>query len=122
MKKIVSIVLLMVAFGFSGNAQSNLKLESNTKSRDQKVNPKEEAYKDVKELSNLLELSPEVTNSFLEMLVMRNEALINAKSDEEKRIVYDRFGKKLLSSLNDDQLKKLNSNKELHFKLTGRKE
>lgn len=112
----------MVAFGFSGNAQSNLKLESNTKSRDQKVNPKEEAYKDVKELSNLLELSPEVTNSFLEMLVMRNEALINAKSDEEKRIVYDRFGKKLLSSLNDDQLKKLNSNKELHFKLTGRKE
>ncbi len=122
MKKIVSIVLLMVAFGFSGNAQSNLKLESNTKSRDQKVNPKEEAYKDVKELSNLLELSPEVTNSFLEMLVMRNEALINAKSDEEKRIVYDRFGKKLLSSLNDDQLKKLHSNKELHFKLTGRKE
>jgi hypothetical protein len=122
MKKIVSIVLLMVAFGFSGNAQSNLKLESNTKSRDQKVNPKEEAYKDVKELSNLLELSPEVTNSFLEMLVMRNEALINAKSDEEKRIVYDRFGKKLLSSLNDEQLKKLHSNKELHFKLTGRKE
>ena len=122
MKKIVSIVLLMVAFGFSGNAQSNLKLESDTKSRDQKVNPKEEAYKDVKELSNLLELSPEVTNSFLEMLVMRNEALINAKSDEEKRIVYDRFGKKLLSSLNDEQLKKLHSNKELHFKLTGRKE
>ena len=39
MKKIVSIVVLMIAFGFSANAQSNVKLESNSNPKDQNVVP-----------------------------------------------------------------------------------
>ncbi|WP_396151450.1 hypothetical protein [Flavobacterium sp.] len=119
MKKIVSIVVLMIAFGFSANAQSNLKLESDAKSKDQNV--KEMAYSELRELSSVVELTPELKNDFLTLLVMRNEAVNNAKTYEEKAAIYERFGQKLLSGLSEQQSKKLSENKELYNKLTNLK-
>jgi len=120
MKKIVSIVLLMVAFGFSANAQSKLKMESKSISADSKeLNVKEKAYADLRELSTAVELTPELKNDLLNLLVMRNEAVNNTKSIEEKTAIYDRYGKKLLSALSEEQMKKLTENKELYNKLTN---
>lgn len=119
MKKIVSIVVLMIAFSFSANAQSNLKLESDSKSKDQNV--KEMAYGELRELSSVVELSPEQKNDFLTLFVMRNEAVNNAKSYEEKTAVYERYGQKLLSGLSEEQSKKFSENKELYNRLTNLK-
>lgn len=119
MKKIVSIVVLMIAFGFSANAQSNLKLESDSKSKDQNV--KEMAYSELRELSSVVELTPESKNDFLTLFMMRNEAVNNAKSYEEKAAIYERFGQKLLSGLSEEQSKKLSENKELYNRLTNLK-
>lgn len=119
MKKIVSIVVLMIAFGFSANAQSNLKLESDSKSKEQNV--KEMAYSELRELSSTVELSPEQKNDFLTLFVMRNEALNNTKSYEEKTAIYERFGQKLLSGLSEEQSKKLSENKEVYNRLTNLK-
>ncbi|UPQ79713.1 hypothetical protein M0M57_02500 [Flavobacterium azooxidireducens] len=109
----------MIAFGFSANAQSSLKLESETKSKE--ANSKEMAYGELRELSSVVELSPEQKNDFLTLFNMRNEALSNAKSDEEKATIYNRFGKKFLSGLTEEQTKKLSENKELYNKLTNLK-
>lgn len=117
MKKIVSIVVLMVAFSFSANAQSNLKMESDSNSKDQNV--KEMAYAELRELSSVVELTPELKNDFLTLFIMRNEAVNNAKSHEEKAAVYERFGQKLLSGLSEQQAMKLKENKELYNKLTN---
>lgn len=119
MKKIVSIVVLMIAFGFSANAQSNLKLESDSKSKDQDV--KEMAYSELRELSSVVELTPESKTDFLTLFMMRNEAVNNAKSYEEKAAIYERFGQKLLSGLSEEQSKKLSENKELYNRLTNLK-
>lgn len=119
MKKIVSIVVLMFAFGFSANAQTSLKSETETRSKE--ASTKEMAYSELKELSSIIELSPEQKNDFLTLFNMRNEALNNTKSDEEKVAIYDRFGKKFLSGLTEEQAKKLSENKELFNRLTNLK-
>ena len=110
----------MVAFGFSSNAQSKLKMESKSISADSKeLNVKEMAYAELRELSTVVELTPDLKNDLLSLLVMRNDAVNNTKSIEEKTAIYDRFGKKLLSALNEEQLKKLTKNNELYNKLTN---
>lgn len=119
MKKIVSIVVLLVAFGFSSNAQSNLKMESDSKTKE--VNTKEMAYTELRELSSVIEFSPEQKNDFISLFMMRNEAVNNAKTYEEKASVYERFGQKFLSGLSEEQTKKLSENKELYNKLTNLK-
>ncbi|RAR47541.1 hypothetical protein [Flavobacterium lacus] len=116
MKKIVSIVVVLFAFVFSTNAQSNLKMTSDSKPKEQSV--KEMAYSELRELSSVVELTPELKNDFLTLFMMRNEAVSNAKSDEEKASIYERFGQKFLSGLNEEQAKKLKENKELYNKLT----
>lgn len=120
MKKIVSIVVLMVAFGFSANAQSNLKLESETKPKQE--NAKELAYTELRELSSVVELTPELKNDFLTLFMMRNEAMTNTNSEEEKAAVYERFGQKFLTGLTEEQNRKLSENKELYNKLTKYKQ
>lgn len=119
MKKIVSIVVLMFAFCFSANAQSNVKSVADDNSKE--LNVKEMAYNELRELSSVVELTPELKNDFLNLFIMRNEAVNNAKSYEEKSAIYERFGKKLLSGLSEEQSKKLSENKELYNKLTNLK-
>lgn len=119
MKKIVSIVVLMMAFGFSANAQSTVKLEADSKSKEQNV--KEMAYNQLRELSSVVQLSPELKDDFLNLFMMRNEAVNNTKSYEEKAAIYERFGQKMLSGLSEEQVKKLAENKELYNKLTNLK-
>ncbi|MEZ4838992.1 hypothetical protein [Flavobacterium sp.] len=119
MKKIVSIVVLIMAFGFSANAQSTVKLEADSKSKEQNV--KEMAYNQLRELSSVVQLSPELKDDFLNLFMMRNEAVNNTKSYEEKAAIYERFGQKMLSGLSEEQVKKLAENKELYNKLTNLK-
>lgn len=117
MKKIVSIVVLMFAFCFSANAQSNSKMESTSNSKEKNV--KEMAYEELRELSSVVELSPELKNDFMSLFMMRTEAINNVKSFEEKAAIYERFGQKLLGGLDEKQVTKLKENKELYNKLTN---
>ena len=107
----------MVAFGFSANAQSSLKMDSGSKSKEKNV--KEVAFEELRELSNTVQLSPELKNDFMSLLIMRNEAVNNAKTYEEKAEIYERFAQKLLGGLNEEQAMKLKENKELYDKLTN---
>lgn len=108
-----------MAFGFSANAQSTVKLEADSKSKEQNV--KEMAYNQLRELSSVVQLSPELKDDFLNLFMMRNEAVNNTKSYEEKAAIYERFGQKMLSGLSEEQVKKLAENKELYNKLTNLK-
>ena len=80
MIKIILSVFLLFAFNFSANAQSSLKI---TETQTQTSKSKNLAYKNAKELSSFLNLSPETSKNFVELFITRDEALTNAKTEEE---------------------------------------
>lgn len=113
MKKIVAILFLF-AFGFSVNAQTSL-----TKAKDEptKLNPKEAAYKDVSDLTSIIEVTPEFKNDLLTLFMMREEAMQNAATEDEKVITYQRFGEKIISGLTEEQRKTLEQKPDLYARL-----
>jgi hypothetical protein len=94
-------------------------MESNSNSKEKNI--KEMAYEEIRELSSIVELTPELKNDFMNLFMMRNEAVSNAKTYEEKSAIYERFGQKLLGGLNEQQSMKLKENKEFYNKLTNLK-
>lgn len=115
MKKIVAIVLFMIAFGFSSNAQSTL---SAAKPTSKEVNPKEAAYKDISELSSVIDITPEFKNDLMTLFMMREEAMANCTTEDERVVTYQRFGEKIMSGLTEEQRKTVAQKPELYARLT----
>jgi hypothetical protein len=114
MKKIVAIVLFMFAYSFSVNAQTSL---TAAKVETIKTNPKEAAYKDVSELTSIIEVTPEFKNDLMTLFMMREEAMQNAQTEDEKAVTYKMFGEKILSGLTEEQRKTLQEKPELYARL-----
>ena len=114
MKKIVAIGLFMFAFGFTANAQSSL---TAAKTENVKLNPKEAAYKDLSELTSVIEITPEFKSDLMTLFMMREEGLQNAATEDEKVVLYQRFGEKILSGLTEEQRKTLEQKPELYSRL-----
>ena len=49
---------------------------------------------------------------------MRADEINAAKSEEEKKMLFERFGRKFIGGLNDNQLAQLKANEELYKRIT----
>lgn len=115
MRKIVTIILFMIAFGFSANAQTSI---SKAQPTSREVNPKEAAYKDISDLSAVIDITPEYKNDLMTLFMMREEAMAACTTEDERVVTYQKFGEKILSGLTEEQRKTLSQKPELLARLT----
>jgi len=112
---------LSLAFGFNVKAQEASKATPvqniNVESPKDK-NLKEAFYKDIEELDTQIKLNEGLKKDLTTILFMRQEAISNAKSDEEKKSLFERYTTKFLGGLTPEQQEILKRNKELYVKLT----
>lgn len=115
MKKIIYAFGLLVAFQFSANAQETKKAEVKTVA----INTENSNVAQINELDKTVTLNPQLKGDLISLLAMRDETVAGLKTDLEKKAVFERFGKKLMGGLTDEQKVLLSSsNPELLKKLT----
>lgn len=117
MKKIIAIAVLTLAFNFTSNAQEASKSKSVKTENNPELIQKNIA-KDVADIDKTVKLSESLKHDFTTLLNMREEALSNAKTEDERKLLNERFSRKLLGGLTPDQLELLKGNKELYTRLT----
>ena len=117
MKKIIAIAVLTLAFNFNSNAQEALKATSIKTENNAELIQKNIA-KDVADIDRVVTLNESLKRDFTTLLNMRAEALSNARSEEERKALNQRFSTKLLGGLSASQLELLKRNKELYNRLT----
>lgn len=109
MKRIIFTAIAFISITIS-NAQ--------TEAPKTAENPKEVALSEIKALSNAIDLDEKMKEVLQQVFLLRAEELSNAKTFEEKKKIFEMYGEKLLGGLNEQQRKKLESNRELYEKLT----
>lgn len=113
MKKIIAILTLSLAFASNMNAQ-----ESKDSGAGQ-LQSKKDAY----ELQQYLGLNENLVSSFYTLFEMKREVLENINSSQERKAEMVKIvGLKIQASLDNVQLEKLMTNKELYRKVTGETE
>jgi predicted nucleic acid-binding Zn-ribbon protein len=117
MKKIIAITILTLAFSFNSNAQDaakakNIKTENNPELIQKNI------AKDVADIDKTVTLNESLKRDFTTLLNMRAEALSNARTEEDRKALNERFSTKLLGGLTASQLELLKGNKELYNRLT----
>lgn len=122
MKKIIGLFIVLFAFSTSNaqekkaSAMSAAKQETATTSYDP-MKVKEQAMADISQITELIEISPELKNDLLNLLVMRSEAIAKAKTKEEAKAYFDRYTTKFLGGLSEEQALKLSQKEELYKRL-----
>ncbi len=114
MKKIIVIASLFLAFSFNANAQVATKVK-NVKSVE--ITP-ESISNDIANLTKTVTMEESLKKDMNTLLYMRMEAIKEVKSEDEKRAIFEMYGKKILGGFTPDQMNQLNLNKELFLKLT----
>lgn len=117
MKKIIAIAVLTLAFSFNSNAQQAAKAKS-VKTENNPELIQKNIEKNVADIDKTVKLNESLKHDFTTLLNMREEALSNAKTEEERKALNERFSRKLLGGLTADQLELLKGNKELYNRLT----
>jgi hypothetical protein len=121
MKKIIAIMALSLAFSYNAKAQEVSKtatIQSTSASSPKESNIKDVIYKDIEELNSQVKLNENLKNDLTNILFMRNEAVSNAKSEDEKKSLFERYTTKFIGGLTPEQQEMLKRNKELYVKLT----
>lgn len=125
MKKIIAILALSLAFSYNAKAQETLKaapqqsIGSAENSSSKETDMKMKALKNMDQLTATIgKLEDGLKADLTSLLIMRNEAVSNATSEEEKKSLFNRFTSKFLGGLTPEQLEKLKNNKELYISLT----
>ena len=122
MKKIVTVITLLLAFTISANAQS--KKDSQTKKSGTKeavitAKPSEAAMKDATMLTEYLDLNDTQKENFVGLFLMKHKLMQDPLATLESKIEMTRVvGLKISASIDDAQQKKLNTNPELLKTLT----
>lgn len=113
MNKILTILLFIFAFNMSAIAQDKVPtLESIP------LDFNASADKDIADLEKVVKTSPEFKIDLKTLFVMRSEAVANSNSAEEKKMLFEIFGKKLMSGLSPEQLATFKKSSELFKRLT----
>ncbi|RZJ64285.1 MAG: hypothetical protein EOO50_16135 [Flavobacterium sp.] len=108
MKKILAIVTLCLAFGFSANAQ------------DKKVSPESAGVKEAVELTDYLQLNATEQNAFAGLFKMKHEMMADPNmTPEKKKELSVIIEKKIEATLDGNKMEKLRSNPALLKKLTN---
>lgn len=112
---------LSLAFSYNAKAQEVSKtatIQSTSASSTKESNIKDVVYKDIEELNSQVKLNENLKNDLTNILFMRNEAVSNAKSEDEKKSLFERYTTKFIGGLTPEQQEMLKRNKELYVKLT----
>jgi hypothetical protein len=121
MKKIVTVVTLMLAFTISANAQDKKNLQE--KKADKKevivLSPVEAAKKDAAAIVEFLGLKESQEQDFVRLFEMKHQLMQDSEvSIERKKEMSIIVSHKIFASIENDQQVKLHSNPELLKKLT----
>jgi hypothetical protein len=112
MKKIVSIVVLFIAFSFNANAQESKSVQVTEDSKEMEIKSL------INGLESIPDLSPQLKQDFATLISMREEAVSKVKTKEEKSAIYQQIARKLIYSLTEEQKSALEKNTDLYKKLT----
>lgn len=121
MKKIIAIVVITLALGFSANAQQKDALTQKRELAAQnEESAKVAALKDIDMLAEVIELSNEQKEMFKPLFTHKHKTLLDHPnfSDERRSVLAENIERKLKSGLNPDQVAKLDQNPTLLKKLT----
>ena len=113
MKRIIAILIVITVFSFTSNAQEASKIiPVKTEITEASIT------KDISDLTKTITMDESLTRDFTTLLHMRVDAVNAAKTEEEKKTLFDRFSRKLIGGLNDNQLAQFKANKELFIRFT----
>ncbi len=120
MKKLVLIASLFFAFASNMNAQEAKKSEDrNTANMSKEELIKTQAVNAIDQLDNMVSLNSDLKSNLTQLLFMREEAMNNSKSVEERKAIFTKYGQKLIGGLSEEQKRTLQAkNPELFKKLT----
>ena len=91
MKKLIAVLTLFFAFSISVNAQ------------DKKNTPQEAAQKDIAALIQKVTINENLKKDLYTLMVMKHEALAQAKTPKEKEQIAATFGHKVMAGLDKEQ-------------------
>lgn len=117
MKKFVSICICLFAFSLTSNAQSTLK-PANVKQEKSAEDMKTANIKTISEITSVIKIDESFKNDLMTLFTMRDEALMNATNDNDRAMIYKRFGEKFLAGLSDEQRNTLKQKPELYQRIT----
>lgn len=113
MKRIIAILVITTVFSFTSMAQEAAKtIPAKTEITDASI------AKDISDLTKTITMNESLTRDFTTLLYMRADAINGTKSEEEKKALFERFGRKFIGGLNDNQLEQFKANKELFTRFT----
>lgn len=116
MKKLLFIVTLVFAFGFSANAQD--KKASATTTIGPKVAPEVAAKKDADDLKALLSLNEDMRLAFYNLFEQKYQTLATPNiSAERKEVLKTVIDAKIKATLNATDMAKLETNQALYNRL-----
>jgi len=124
MKKIIAILVIMLGFGFTANAQVkkfNVKsATTNTQSVAADPAVEQAANKDVTDLTKVITtLNAVEKQNFKGLFEYKHRELKKALTAEQKKTLAATIDAKLRASLTSDQMAKLDSNKKVLTQLTN---
>ncbi|QYJ68471.1 hypothetical protein [Flavobacterium litorale] len=119
MKKIIAIVTIMLALGYSANAQQRNATTAVKQQNVEKVAIQKAAQKDLKALSDFVQLDDNQKQAFLGLFEYKHRDLATPNfSQERKDILAEVMEAKLNATLTADQAEKLSKNTALLQQLT----
>ena len=107
MKKIV-VTFLFLTFCSIGMSQENKAAQAISATNTS----------DLQEISQTVSLDENLKKDYVTLMNMRDEAIANANTSEEKKVIFERIAAKFLSALTPKQLEALKAKPELYKKLT----
>lgn len=120
MKKIIAILVIMLGFGFTANAQQKaLKAKTTQQESPNKAAIKKAALKDVTALAEFVDLSEEQKKKFTSLFIQKHSTLADKSlSQKRKDVLADYLESKIKEGLSQNQVIKLNKNPKLMEILT----
>ncbi|HLF52303.1 hypothetical protein [Flavobacterium sp.] len=119
MKKIVTVITLMLAFTISANAQDKKQAKPITK-EVVLLSPAEAAKNDAVAITEYLALNESQTNDLVDLFLMKHEVMQDSNASIERKKEMSRIvGLKIEASIDSKQLEKLRANATLFNQLKG---
>lgn len=107
MKKLIAIVMMLLAFSVSANAQAN-----------KQISKEEAAQKDIAALISKVTIDQTLKQDMYTLMVMKHEMLAAATTAAEKQKVTDMVEHKIMSGVSKEQRQTITNDKDLLKQLT----
>ncbi|NDI98394.1 hypothetical protein GWA97_04850 [Flavobacterium sp. LaA7.5] len=119
MKKIIALFAMMLAFGYTANAQQRKAAAPVQQASADETAIQQAAGKDVKALAEFIELTADQRSAFQGLFEYKHRTLADKNlSQERKDILADNIEMKIKATVSPDQVGKLDDNPKLMKILT----